>query len=265
VSQKDKTALVLGAGGVFGAYQVGVWKALADSFKPDLVVGASVGSLNGWAIAGGCSPAELEDIWLNIHDSFRLRPRLPTRWDHGCLDLKPVEAVAEGFFSRFTPKAEYAAVVTDLKLGKARYFTAAQITPKHLLASCAVPLAFDLQRLDGRIYADGGLLAALPLATAAELGATRIVAVNVLPDPPAPLSWARSAGRTFARVPLADPEGVEIVRLEPHPPLGRFTAMLRYRRELIERWIAEGERDALRVKDSIARCFQPTGHGGDTH
>ena len=45
------TALVLSAGGMFGAYQAGAWKALAPELSPDLVVGTSAGSLNGWAIA----------------------------------------------------------------------------------------------------------------------------------------------------------------------------------------------------------------------
>ena len=60
-----KTALVLSGGGMFGAWQAGVWRALAPYLKPDLVVGASVGALNGWAIAGGASPDELIDSWMN--------------------------------------------------------------------------------------------------------------------------------------------------------------------------------------------------------
>src|SRR5579862_9012522 len=51
-----KTALVLSAGGMFGAYQAGAWRELSASFRPDLVVGTSAGSLNGWSIAGGCPP-----------------------------------------------------------------------------------------------------------------------------------------------------------------------------------------------------------------
>ena len=40
------TALVLSAGGMYGAYQAGAWKAIADIFQPDLVVGASIGAIN---------------------------------------------------------------------------------------------------------------------------------------------------------------------------------------------------------------------------
>jgi predicted acylesterase/phospholipase RssA len=42
-----KRALVLSGGGMFGAWQAGAWSVLARHFQPDLVVGASAGSLNG--------------------------------------------------------------------------------------------------------------------------------------------------------------------------------------------------------------------------
>ena len=56
---------MLSAGGMFGAYQAGVWKALSPVFRPDVVIGCSVGSINGWAIAGGISGDELIRTWLD--------------------------------------------------------------------------------------------------------------------------------------------------------------------------------------------------------
>ncbi len=58
-------ALVLSAGGMFGAYQAGVWKALSRSFHPDLIVGASVGALNSWAILAGAwfGPVQWPPKW----------------------------------------------------------------------------------------------------------------------------------------------------------------------------------------------------------
>ena len=43
-----KTALVLSAGGSFGAYQVGVWKELEKFFRPDIVIGTSIGAVLGY-------------------------------------------------------------------------------------------------------------------------------------------------------------------------------------------------------------------------
>src|ERR1035437_3866188 len=57
------TALVLSAGGLWAAWEVGVWSVLRERFRPDLIVGASAGAWNGWAIAGGCTPLELARPW----------------------------------------------------------------------------------------------------------------------------------------------------------------------------------------------------------
>src|SRR2546429_8128501 len=46
------TAFVLGGGGLLGAHEVGMLRALADAgVRPDLVVGTSIGALNGVLVA----------------------------------------------------------------------------------------------------------------------------------------------------------------------------------------------------------------------
>src|SRR5258708_31686230 len=60
---RPRTALILSGGGMFGAWQAGAWSTLAATFRPDLVVGASVGALNGYAIAAGWTPEELFAFW----------------------------------------------------------------------------------------------------------------------------------------------------------------------------------------------------------
>src|SRR5438045_859004 len=67
------TALVLSAGGMFAAWEVGVWKALRERIHFDIVVGASAGSWNGWAIAGGATPDDLEREWMNPRTADLLR------------------------------------------------------------------------------------------------------------------------------------------------------------------------------------------------
>ena len=59
------TALVLSAGGMWGAWEVGAWKVLREHFQPDLIVGASAGSWNGWMIAGGVSVDKIAAEWLD--------------------------------------------------------------------------------------------------------------------------------------------------------------------------------------------------------
>src|SRR5260370_41548839 len=68
-----RTAIVLGGGGVLGAAQVGMLRALLESgFRPGLVVGTSVGALNGAAIAADPTPASvavLADLWGSLADA----------------------------------------------------------------------------------------------------------------------------------------------------------------------------------------------------
>ena len=46
------TAFVLGGGGLLGAHEVGMLQALAEAgIRPDLVVGTSIGALNGVLVA----------------------------------------------------------------------------------------------------------------------------------------------------------------------------------------------------------------------
>lgn len=63
--KKLKTALVLSGGGARGSYQIGVWKALKRiRVKPDIVVGTSVGAINGAMIALG-KFSDAADFWLS--------------------------------------------------------------------------------------------------------------------------------------------------------------------------------------------------------
>jgi NTE family protein len=251
-----RTALVLSAGGVFGAYQAGVWKALADSFEPDLVVGASIGAVNGYLIASACPPAELENLWLNSADLMTLRPKFPRHWSHGIFDGTALRSRVTDLCRCYRPRTEFGAVLTELRGLRPRCFTGSEIGCNHLLASCAVLGAFDLQRVDDVWYTDGGLLGALPWWSAVELGATRIIAVNVLPKMPFPIRTVVNGFRKVSRFRAEPPAGIEFVTIEPSQPLGPGWELLRYRQQRVREWIELGYTDALRFKHSIAECFE---------
>src|SRR6201993_2594723 len=60
------TAFVLGGGGLLGAHEVGMLRALAEAGgKPDLVVGTSIGALHGVLVAAGPAgaAARLSRMW----------------------------------------------------------------------------------------------------------------------------------------------------------------------------------------------------------
>lgn len=253
---RRRTALVLSAGGVFGAYQAGVWKALKDVLRPDLVVGASIGAVNGYLIASGCPPDELERLWLDAANVMALRPKLPRRWSDGIFDGAALRGRVDGLCRRYRPQVEFGVVATDLRNLRPRCFAGPEVGCGHLLASCAVLGAFDLQRLDGAWYTDGGLLGALPWWSAVELGATRIIAVNVLPRMPLPIRAVVNGFRRISRFRTGSAGGVEFVTIEPDSPLGPGWELLRYREPRVREWLERGFADALRFKHSIEECFE---------
>lgn len=73
--------LVLSGGGGRGAFHAGVYKYLLDATKegvdndhddvwfPDIIVGTSIGAVNGAAITQGISSQRLEKIWLKLREN----------------------------------------------------------------------------------------------------------------------------------------------------------------------------------------------------
>jgi NTE family protein len=250
------TALVLSAGGMYGAYQAGAWKALADVFHPDLVVGASIGAITGWAIAGGCDPDELVDRWLHLESTSRYRWKFPRSPLHGVFDTSPLQRAIRDVYESYQPRTHFALVVTDLMKLRPRVVRGNEVSWQHLVASTAILGLFDQVRLGGRIYSDGGLLSAVPLWAAAEMGATKALVINVLPAPPGTI--ARVLVGAIRKVSPFRPEvpaGIDVVRLAPPRLLGPPLQSLYWSRANAEAWIRAGEEQAVAIKHSIANCF----------
>ena len=214
---------------MFGAWQAGAWRSLAPRFKPDLVIGASVGSLNGYAIASGRSAEELCYWWQRPGiASFENLPKIV----QGILDAGPLQI-------------EYAVVLVDVFRMEPRTVTGPIISAEHLLASCAVPGAALPRRIDGRWYLDGGLLNPLPVWAAVELGATRILALNALPEIPSALlkPFVKGFRACFGHHPPLPP-GVQLTTLAPSRALGSIRDAISWKQENIARWIEQGAADA---------------------
>jgi NTE family protein len=226
------TALVLSAGGLFAAWEIGVWKALEGRFRPDMIVGASAGALNGWAIAGGASAAELEREWLDPQTARLMRKR-------------PLHAKAQHLFDRYQPAIPFGLTVVDLPRFRPRLVRGGEMEWKHLAATCSIPLVFPPVHMNGRLAVDGGLLGALPLWAAREMGATRAIALNCLNTP----SFKMLHRSMRWRIPRA--VGLDTVRIEPSRPLGSMLDTAIWSAEKIKRWIALGEQDGARALNSV--------------
>ena len=242
-----RTALVLSAGGLYCAYQAGAYRAVAEHAPPDIVTGASAGALNGWPIAGGCSPEQLIERWLDpaTSDLLRLLPRPgPAK---GYFDVSLLREQTERIVTEFQPRIPFGLTLVEIPRFRTVFFRHPHITARHLEATCAIPLFMPSVRIDGVRYIDGGVIDKLPLQGAVEMGATTIIAVDALPS--SDLWWLR-LGTAFARRLRRKrelPPDVRLITISPSEPLGDTNSAVFWKRDNIERWIDLGYRDAARV------------------
>ena len=245
-----KTALVLSGGGMFGAYQAGAWKALGREFAPDIVVGASIGALNGWYIASGTPAEELERLWLDpaSGEVMAYRPLL-SQW-RSVLDPRPLERRAKFLVNNYTPRVEYGVALVQWPWLRPKLVRNGEVTWRHLVATCSIPAGYPPVRIGGALYCDGGLLEATPVWAAAEMGATRVIAVNASRFIPPPGVGMMRKGVRFLGKRATPPMATEVVMITPAEHLGRMSDGAAWRRENIRRWIDMGEADAAAAMKS---------------
>lgn len=103
IKRRGKTVLVLQGGGALGAYQVGVYAALAEAgVEPDWVIGTSIGAINGSIIAGNAPEdrlSKLETFWDRVEQFDPFPWALPDAAELG----RNMSAIGFGLPGFFTP------------------------------------------------------------------------------------------------------------------------------------------------------------------
>lgn len=219
------------------AWEAGAWSVLQDRFRPDLIVGASGGAWNGWAVAGGATSEELSRQWLDPALAKVMQFSLHRT---GFLNPAPFLEFSRELFGRYRPRMPFALTIVELPSLRTHIVRDGEITWKHLAASCAIPFGFPPVEIGGRLYVDGGLRGGLPLWAAEELGARRVLALNVLTGP------MFKALRTVTRS-KQHGNGLKVTLLEPSRKLGSIRDALVWNSSNVERWIELGRSDASSI------------------
>jgi NTE family protein len=217
-----------------------------------------VGALNGWAVAGGCAPDDLIDLWLNLRPDWQDHLHWPRSPLDGLIDGESFLRFVRSHHERFRPQIDAGVVVTDLRRLRPVLFTGDSITWQHLAASCAVLGVFPQQRIGREIYSDGGLLNALPIWAAAAMGADRIVAINAMAAgvPSRTARWFVQGLRSISRYRPPAARNVHLAQVSPPAHLGAAPDMIRWKRDNVERWIDQGYHDAIHQNISHEVCFE---------
>ena len=173
-------ALVLGSGGPRGFAHIGVLQVLEEAgYKPDLIIGTSMGAIIGAALSAGVSPRRLEERALNPDWLNWIRDLTWSR--HGWLRGRSVENLVRS--AGAAPQLEdlpirLVTVATALPSGERVEFGYGDVAAA-VRASSASPGMFLPVMIDGRLLADGDICAPVAARTARRLGAGKILAVDV--------------------------------------------------------------------------------------
>jgi NTE family protein len=185
-----QVAFVLGGGGVLGATQVGMLRALLEAgIRPDVILGTSVGAVNGAVIAADPSEAGVEglaDLWQSMSDSGvfsdTVLARATTLARHRTHLYSPAPFLRqlqahlpETFAGLEVP---FQCVAASIEQAGAHWFTVGDL-PEAVLASCAVPGLLPPVEIDGEHFLDGGLVHSIPVGRALALGAAEIYILHV--------------------------------------------------------------------------------------
>jgi predicted acylesterase/phospholipase RssA len=260
--------LALSGGAAFGAYQVGVWRALSEHrWRPDVTTGISIGAVNSWLLARDISQAELERVWLDW--PAELLPGRVRRFDLPWRTQLPmfrawIDRIANQYGSR-PLLCDGRMTMLEASTGRMCTISVADAGPEDLLAACALPGVMAPVRTPHGVCLDCGILRYIPLRETIEAGADEVIVVDLLaahPFPPARRVRRAVFGlrdRLTGRPTDPDPEslGVHVTVVGHESPLGTVLESFRWQRSFVERLIANGYRDACGVLEGQRHRAKP--------
>jgi NTE family protein len=184
-------AFVLGGGGLLGAAEVGMARALLEAdVRPDLVCGTSVGAINGAAIAADPTDGGVERL-LSMWDALAeegfpdgsvvrrvaevVRRRTSLHGNSALRRMLTDRLPARTFEDLAVP---FECVAASVERAREKWFSTGDLI-EPVLASCALPGVFPPVRIGEEHFVDGGLVNSIPLDHAVARGADTVWILHV--------------------------------------------------------------------------------------
>ncbi|MCB8958830.1 MAG: patatin-like phospholipase family protein [Ardenticatenales bacterium] len=174
-----KIGLALSGGVVRGMAHLGVLTVLhCHGIEIDVVAGTSAGSIMGAMVAAGYTPAEIQQMSLDLGWRTAVRPVWPRDgfFSMGGLEKLFLDLIGDIDFADL--ELPFAAVAMDINSGEEVVITEGRLAPA-VMASCSVPGFFTPVHLNGRALTDGGIINNLPVTAARDLGADFVIGVDI--------------------------------------------------------------------------------------
>jgi len=249
---------------------------LERGLRPELIVGTSVGAINGAVVATDPTPARaahLGEVWSRIESSEafsgsvlgRLGTLARTRTHlHGNGALR--ELLADSLPARFGDlRVPFQCVAASIEGACERWFSEGPLVDA-VLASSAVPGILPPVEIGDEHFLDGGIVNSIPVGRAVELGARTIYVLHVgrLERPLDPPRWPWEVGlvafeiarrHRFVGDLAALPEDVTVHVMptgQSSPPRYSDVSQFRYR-------------DTSAIADRISRAYEASISYLETH
>ncbi|MFV0317444.1 MAG: patatin-like phospholipase family protein [Microthrixaceae bacterium] len=227
-----EVAFVLGGGGRLGAVEVGMLRALVEAgVHADLVLGTSIGAVNGAAWAADPTPEgvdRLEEVWNGVHEAGVFAGNLVSRVRHlartrtslhspDALEALLTDSLPGSFEDLAVP---FRCVAACIETAHGTWFDHGPLV-RAVMASSAVPGLLPAVEVDGLHYIDGGVIDSIPVGTAVAAGAKTIYVLQVgrveqplevprWPHEVAMVAFEIARRHSFAATLAALPEEVEV-------------------------------------------------------
>ncbi len=186
------TAFVLGGGGVLGAVEVGMLRALFErEITPDLVLGTSVGALNGAMVARQPDAGviqRLTELWRSaspkesgVGDTPLRTVRRAVSTGTHIYSSKPIKQRLIEEFGDLTIEelpVRFQVCAASIERAAEHWFDSGPVVDA-VVASAAVPGLLPPVKVGDEHYLDGGIVNSIPLGRAVQLGATRVFVLQV--------------------------------------------------------------------------------------
>lgn len=248
-----KVAIVLSGGGSNGAYQIGVWKAIKKlKIKYDIVTGTSVGAING-AMMTQKTYHKAYYFWKRLDFDMIFDEKLENSYNtkegkkevvkmytkniifEGGMKVKKLENLLKKVINIkkiYNSNINFGLVTFKLSKLKSVEKTKSQINPNefvdYVMASATCFPAFQKKIINNDSYIDGGIYDNLPINLAINMGAEKIIAVDL----------------NCVGVKQKMKENVDITYISPRRKIGSF---LIFNSELSNRAIDLGYNDTMKT------------------
>ena len=221
---RQPIGIAFGSGTARGLAHIGVLKVLeATGVRVGYIAGSSMGALIGAAYAIGISPAEMEEIGLQIDRKRQLKFFTPKLSKQSLIADNTIMEFLESLYGDKRIEdlpIPFRAVSVDFSTGERIVISEGKLVDA-IRASISIPMILRPFEWEGRLYADGALVDPVPVGALCEMGAPYTIAVPLAnprideKTPPAHLISEKDKSQENGKH-----------RLEKHPIIGRFSRFL---------------------------------------